>query len=283
VHTLRVDELVVSRSGGAEASGAGGDREKKRIIMVNVPLEAELFANLEVLELPKHHLHIATNIYAGGKKMRDYFMAQEKHDGVKKITNDSFWNISPKYRFDTLANDIEFIADGLASALALTQVYIPFVPEIYVIPLEISNGLKLACYHLDFGFRLASSGWDRLALLLDLVFELGLDRECNLKKVLTKLAKEHTYLEDNPHLKWLREFRYGKFDELEGFPLGIRHETTHRFSLLNRYLSEYLEQFGNDAQEQRHGPKEWHVILVAHYRYYMQGVVEVAGLMSYAG
>jgi hypothetical protein len=181
-----------------------------------------------------------------------------------------------------LAEDIGNIATGIALSLALSHIYLPFAP----LPnarSQISNvGASLFWYHMESGFRLASSGWDRISLLIDLAFNLQLKEKAKLKAVLRKLPKEYDTLVANPHFKWLKTFRDGAFSYLEGELPGVRHEATHRVSLSTRFHHEYLENFGLWQDGQIRAPNELHAMLLTHYNYYIEGVTEMVALLDSA-
>jgi hypothetical protein len=44
---------------------------------------------------------------------------------------------------------------------------------------------------MDQAIKSISSGWDRLAILLDMAFEIDLCRDVNLHKVLSEIVKEY--------------------------------------------------------------------------------------------
>lgn len=235
-----------------------------------VPLEKELLTSLNEIELLGYHGEmegiIATN--PGGKRLRNLLAADEKQSGTSKLIGNSPRNLTPKYRLDILEYDLQAIADELALCLAQAHIYIPLVLQRKTPVFAFSTAVKLACYHLDFGFRLASSGWDRIALVLTLAFDLNQQKKWNLKRVLEKLNKIDG-LRDNTNLKWLDTFHSNEFQELDGEQLGIRHETTHQITLLARYRFEYVEGFSTQSQEQEYKLKEWYGSLLDHYHHYI--------------
>ena len=66
-------------------------------------------------------------------------------------------------------------------------------------------------YHIDYGFRLAPSGWDRLALLLDLAFNTGVGFSCNLKRVLIAITKKDPQIVQDTNFVELTSFRDDQF------------------------------------------------------------------------
>jgi hypothetical protein len=247
-----------------------------------VPLGLQLRASLEELELPIDYTDLETAILQS--PVRNRLMAEESKNPIKLITNGSFWNISAKYRFDLLASEISTVASGLVFAIAHCHIYMRFSPRPEAKYLETTLGSRLFWYHLDAGFRLASSGWDRIALLLATAFDLEINERIKLRTVLQNLPNKYRSLVHDPNFRALKAFRDNQFLELDGSPpeLGIRHETTHRLSLSGRFLSEYLEQYGKESKEQLRIPIDLYDTLLAHYHYYIDGVDQAIGLIGVA-
>jgi hypothetical protein len=144
----------------------------------------------------------------------------------RKLSGSTFWEISPCFRFDILAFDIPQIARQLAYGIAQASIYVPHVQ--YSVPIVRNKGHSLFWYHVDFATRVASSGWDRLALLLDLAFRTDLNHTCNLTKVLTRIVQVDSAIADQDAFKRLTRFRDGPFQELEARRgEGARHETNN--------------------------------------------------------
>lgn len=248
------------------------------------PIGNELINTFDELGLPNDHIDIAIGIHtsSGGTRLRNHLLWEEANSSPRRITDASFWDTSRKYQFDIVALDIATIADSMAFSLALSHIYMPFVGNPVAKPLLIIDGGKLFWYHLDAGFRLASSGWDRIAILIDLAFDLQLEEQTKLIKVLKELPKKQNGIVHNPHFKWMKKFRENAFSTLEGYPLGVRHETTHRVSISTRFMNEYLEQIGDFKAVQRHTAHDWHGTLMEQYNYYIEGIGEVVALLDSA-
>jgi hypothetical protein len=101
-------------------------------------------------------------------------------------------------------------------------------------------------YHVDFGMRLVSSGWDRVALLLDLAFDLHTERDCSLPRVLQEIPRVSPKAVHEDSFKDLKRFRDSAFTEIEGrASLGSRHEITHIMTLSTRLLFEFFDAATN--------------------------------------
>lgn len=140
-----------------------------------------------------------------------------------------------------------------------------------------SSGMQV-----DAGFRFVSSGWDRLALLLDLAFELNLQSNCNLKTVLQNIPQQSDQRYCSRSFKNLKKFRDGRMKELEGTSgTGVRHEATHIMAPSTRLVFEYLETVVSDANKM---PRELQGsarldLLAEHHGLYVAGVRDALQLV----
>jgi len=203
--------------------------------------------------------------------------------GGAKITANTFWDLSPRFQFDALFQEIPNVEKQLAHSIALASIYSPFVR--YELPFRADSGHSLFWYHADYGTRLASSGWDRLALLLDLCFKLGLAEKCNLRRALGTLANKHSDVVDHEAFKWLKNFRDKEFDELDGHNgVGARHESSHLLSAAGRDFWETLEDMTkHPGKVQASGAERVvaHIeFLKRHFALYQEGILQVVALLA---
>ena len=188
---------------------------------MEVPLEEEINAEIARLRLRL----VGLNVMDGCSGARNAVDDPSKQNS-KRLGASTYWEVSDLYKYDILAADIPRIARQLAYGIAQASLYLPHVE--YSIPINRGMGHALFWYHIDFSTRLASSGWDRLSLLLDLVFNTGLIHQCNFPKVLRQLAICFPVVRDAQPFKRLTAFRDGPFQELEAKRgEGMRHEATH--------------------------------------------------------
>lgn len=135
---------------------------------------------------------------------------------------------------------------------------------------------------MDFGFRLASSGWDRLSLLLDLTFALNTKDRCSLRVILKELPIRDKNIVKNGHFISLKTFRDNKFLELEaGQGEGTRHEATHLLSPRTRFFAEFIDTTlqGRPIAEERR--KEQLDKLGEHHWHYLRGIHDALRLVAY--
>lgn len=213
--------------------------------------------------------HISTS------KLRDCLVQIEKTnypDG--KLPQISAFNplrLSPKYQLDFLGIEIPQICNQYCISLASAMYYFPITSDTTEGYFYTKSDLFF-WNQIDHGFRLASSGWDRIALLLNLGFNLQI-KKYNLSTVLNALPKHVNGITTDDNFKRLKRFRDGKFGDLEmNLSGGARHETTHILSRGTRFFLEFLEQFepGSDKSEIRR--KEDLNILKEHYGHLFEGI-----------
>ncbi|MCL4473056.1 MAG: hypothetical protein M1455_03830 [Actinobacteria bacterium] len=195
----------------------------------------------------------------------------------------TFWDISEKYRFDLLGQEIAWISDQLAFAIGLASLHRPNVRQTadppYVRP---TMSDSLFWFYIDAGLRNASSCWDRVAIFLDLAFSLGLQTSCNFSKVIEMLKKTDA-AKDTEELKKLAKFRDGKFQELEaGKGVGARHEATHIITPRLRYFAaEIIEpQSKKILLSTGRGHDYWIDFLLEHHGLYLKGAQDAVDLAA---
>ena len=250
---------------------------------MEIPLREEVCRILEKIEIPFPDPSLSSDIYSCCAEFRQHLLKLETSQTRPPLSGGSYWDITPKYRFDVLARDIPVIADQLAFAIGFSSLYLP-----QVAPSKRQYFPTFAdsffWYHIDFGFRLASSGWDRIALLLDIAFNLNLGNKCNIKDVLKKLPKDSKMVADDKSFKNLKCFRDTKLNDLEAKRgKGARHEATHLLSPSTRFLFEFLEtSVAPETGEVPLGlePKGRRDMLIAHHKSYIAGVQDAVHLIA---
>ncbi|MCL5736916.1 MAG: hypothetical protein M1274_15325 [Actinobacteria bacterium] len=218
----------------------------------------------------------------GCASLRRHLLELETKQVSLPLSGGSYWDISPKYRLDVLTEDIQHIANQLGFSIGFSSLYLPRIHP-GKIPYCPSFADEFFWYHINFGFRLASSGWDRIALLLDLAFGLNLREKCGLRSVLKELPKCQGMDDKGKSYIALKRFRDQRFTDLEAKQgRGARHETTHLLSPSTRYLFEFLETVVGGAR--RMPPelegKARRDALIVHHGFYLQGVQHTIDLVS---
>ncbi len=221
-------------------------------------------------------------VYTTCAGFRSHLLKLEDSQLPLPLTGSTFWDITPKYRFDALAIDIPRVANELAFAIGFSSIYLP----------QVAEGKRRyfpTCadaffwYHIDFGIRLASSGWDRIALLLDLAFDLKTGTRCNFPLVLREIAKLDKQIVHEESFKELKAFRDGRFLDLEvRAGKGARHEATHLLSPGTRFLFEFHEAVPQKLEEvpSELRPEARRDMLVEHHRFYVLGVENTLRLVA---
>lgn len=213
--------------------------------------------------------------------LRTYLSENKTTQGRVPLLGNNFFDIEPRYRCDLLSFDIPGIANQLAMAIGYALLYYPYTAKAEDTYFPTIADVNF-WYHMDFGFRLASSGWDRLSLLLDMAYELDLKEKCSLRRVLGKMSAQYPEIVKITHFKSLKSFRDGKFQELEGGAgRGARHETTHLLSPRTRFFAEFLDTTfsGEPIAEQR---RETQIeMLMAHHWHLLRGIQDTLELVSY--
>lgn len=223
-------------------------------------------------------------LYGCTAKFREHLLQSERGQSRTPFSQNSFWKITPKYRFDILRIDIPRVANAIATAIGLASIYFEHIAIADVKASFIPTmGDFLFWNNVDYGIRLSSSGWDRIALMLDLAYELNTDTNCNLKVVLKELSKD-PQITNQAEFKSLKKFRDTDFNNLEAkVGEGARHEATHLVSPQTRHLFEFLDahvgNLGSIPPDIR--PKERLEFLKKHYELYISGIEDASKLIAF--
>lgn len=189
---------------------------------------------------------ISTSILTSTKRLREVLVEIEKKEypdgNLPKISENSPLEVSLKYQLDCLLLEIPQICNQFCISLASAYYFLPYASETTFGYFYDKPDLFFWT-NVDSGFRFASSGWDRLSLLLNIAFNLQIIKY-NLSKVLQAIPNRISDVIQDANFKNLKIFRDMRFSELE-FKLagGARHETTHVISRSTRFFCEFAEQF----------------------------------------
>ena len=175
------------------------------------------------------------------------------------------------------------MANQLVLAISHSAIYFPLctVPISFYAPTIADS---LFWYHMDFAVRLASSGWDRVALLLDIAFELDTRRECSLSRVLQDIPRTCPDVVRVDSFKRLKKFRDGAFADIEGpASLGSRHEITHIMSPSIRLFCEFLETWTGQAGKvlPAERAEERLKLVIRHHGLLLEGIGAAIELVSW--
>jgi len=206
--------------------------------------------------------------------LRSYLLKTEGAQTRRPLLANTFWDIIAKYRLDVLTQDIPKVANQLAYAIAFATLYLDYIAEAGKAYFP-NAGNHFFWYHIDFGLRLASSGWDRIALLLDLAYELNTGTKCGLATVLKEIPKKDANIVKQNDFKELKKFRDNWFLDLEANAgEGARHEATHLLSPSSRFLFEFLDGYGKTLDEVplKLSPKTQRDLLIEHHGFYVSGI-----------
>lgn len=243
---------------------------------MEVPLRQEVLDAISGLGLERvfHGHPLQRRIMDVTKPLRTHIVEREGNVSSKPLSQGTFWDITHKYRLDIFQLEIPNVLNQLAYAAGLAKIYVPMLAK-PVAPYIPKMADRFFWYHIDLGTRTVSSVWDRVALLLDLAFELSLERECTLKTIMRELPKREEKIIKVEAFKQLKRFREVEFLEVEGrSTLGSRHEVTHVILPSTRFLHHFLnthsKQPGKVPVEDM--PEERLEFLVRHHRLLMRGV-----------
>jgi hypothetical protein len=250
-----------------------------------IPLENEIrdiLQNKGISFINGYH-SVFKELYDKTSNFRNLLQSKESSRNRLPFAQNSFWDISPKYRFDILRIDIVRIPNGFAAAIGLAYIYLLHLAD--TTPHYIPTFADFLFWNnIDYGIRLASSGWDRIALMIDSAFDLNLGNECNIVKVLSGIPKIDPNVVHQTNFKRLKQFRDQDFLELEaGLGRGARHETTHLVSPQTRYLFEFLDSHGVSPSPilPELSPEEKVKFLVKHYKLLINGIENASNLIYY--
>lgn len=192
---------------------------------------------------PNHQLN--NKLHDSCAVLRGELLARERDSGASQpLSRSIFWDLTPKYRLDILLDEIPNCFNQLVYAIAMAWQLKPSLAPIKV-PHYRTRIDALFWHHIDFALRLVSSGWDRIAILLDMAFETNVERDCSLRTILKALPKKDSRVTQHELFIDLKNFFDSEFlTQVEGkSTLGSRHEVTHIISPITRHFHEFL----NDA------------------------------------
>lgn len=241
----------------------------------------QILLDLKISLIDLNHPFLG-EFYKRCSKFRSDLLNKETAQARPPLSGSSFWDITPKYRVDVLGIDISKMANQLAFAIGFASLYLSQVAksETTYFP---TTADSFFWYHIDFGIRLASSGWDRIALLLDLAFGLNTGTNCNLRLVLKNIPKVDTQIIQDASFKKLKAFRDGRFLYLEAKAgTGARYEATHLLSPGTRLLFEFLDTHAGKPPKvpTELRPKERRDMLIEHHGFYLSRIQDALRLVS---
>lgn len=209
----------------------------------------------------------------------------EEEETPGSLFEQSFWELSSKYQLDILLIDIQVVANQLAYTIGFAEMNKEVAKQQIDIPYLQEGEDVLFWYHADFGLRLAASGWDHIALLLNLVFDLDLaGRGCTLSTVMQQLPKHVSEIEAEPDFKKLKKFRDGRYAELQSRHAGegARDEITHLMSAYSRLMFETFEVAPDQKRLMilRQKPQEQVDFLKEHHSLYLEGIKDTSKLIQ---
>jgi hypothetical protein len=250
---------------------------------MHVPFIEEARHLLSTLGIPllSAEDELVMQLHRNCESFRLHLLEKETSEPRQPLLQRSFWDITPKYRFDVLVQEIPKVANKLAYAIGFSSVYLEHVAPSRL-PYFPTAADHCFWYHIDFGIRLASSGWDRVALLLDLAFDLHTATKCSLPRVLKSIPKSvDPGIVQDQNFKNLKTFRDGRFFDLEaGAGKGARHETTHLLLPSTRYLFSLLDAHARgESVPPELGPIGQRDMLVEHHKQYLCGIQGVGRLV----
>jgi hypothetical protein len=216
-----------------------------------------------------------SKFHTSTSKLRDCLVELEKakypNGKLPEISTINPLSLSPKYQLDFLGIEIPQICNQYCVSLASAIYYLPITSDTTEGYFYTKSDLFF-WNHIDHGFRLASSGWDRIAFLLNLGFNMQI-RKYNLPSVLNALPKIVDGITADYNFKKLKRFRDGQFRDLEmDLSGGARHETTHILSRGTRFFLEFLEHFEPGSNKSEIRREDELNIIKEHYEHLFEGI-----------
>lgn len=238
--------------------------------------------NNKKLEFVDNKHPFLKTFYESVNKLRDCLVKIEERDypngNLPQLSVTSPLKLSLKSQLDFLGREIPVIYNMFCVSLASAYYFLPHTSDTVN---EYSYKMPdlLFWINVDSGFRFASSGWDRLSLLLNIAFNLRIDKY-NLSSVLQAIPNRIRNVTQDNNFKSLKKFRDGRFSELE-YKLGggARHETTHVISRDTRFFFEFLEhELGSDEFKVRRDNEL--KLLEEHYNVLIEGIKHSLNLIN---
>ncbi len=226
---------------------------------------------------------ISKSILTSTKKLREVLVKLEKEqypDGnLPKISENIPLKVSLKYQLDYLFIEIPQICNQFCISLASAYYFLPYTSDTKYGYFYDKPDLFFWT-NVDSGFRYASSGWDRLSLLLNIAFNLQIIKY-NLSSVLQAIPTQIVDVIQDDNFKNLKNFRDKRFSELE-FKLagGARHETTHVISRSTRFFFEHIEKFELGSVKQKRRRENELNLLEDHYKLFIEGINDSLNLIN---
>jgi hypothetical protein len=226
---------------------------------------------------------INDSFHKSTEKLRECLVKLEKreyHDGkLPQISENSPLKVSPKYQLDYLRMEIPQICNQYCISLASAYYFLPNTSDTRYGYFYKKTDLFFWT-NVDSGFRFASSGWDRLSLLLKIAFNLRLVKY-SLSSVLQAMPNQIRDVIHDDNFKNLKNFRDKRFSELE-FKLagGARHETTHVISRSTRFFFEFAEQFKLRSDKANIRRQDELKLLKDHHELFMEGINDTLNLIN---
>lgn len=252
---------------------------------MKVGFEKKIFEIIKEKDLELlHSSHpFIQKFHSSTSKLRDLLVEIENNLYSDKprprLSENHPFNVTLKYQLDYLGMDMPQIANQYCIAVASAYYFLPNTSDTKT-GYFYSRPDLFFWYNIDFGYRLASSGWDRISYLLNIAFNLRIEKY-NLSNVLKSLPKKVESVVNDGSFMSLKKFRDEKLHDLEyKYGGGARHETTHVISRSTRFFCEVLEKFkiGSDEMEKRR--VEELKVLEDHHKFYIKGIQDSLDLMK---
>lgn len=182
------------------------------------------------------------------QNLRSYLQKSELWNLENNSIKYGIWSVTPKYRFDIVIEDFNRILLHINFSIHNMEKILPDIADIKFWEPYLQGGHDMAYwYYVDQCIKSISSGWDRLAILLDIAFKTELWKNVNLHKILDeklkdKILEKHPNLYENKDFIQLQKIQRNELQFLESTRwIWLRHEATHSMTLGTRFWFEFLE------------------------------------------
>jgi len=183
------------------------------------------------------------------KKIRDKNAELEIEEFIKKgvslpqISETHPFEVTPKFRIDYMFHELKYIKIYIAVSISACEYYLPKTSDLKL-GAKFNNDDLMYWYNIDYGIRLISSAWDRLAHYLYLAFEIG-SPKLDINSVLREIPKKVPNISTSESFKNLKKIKDERLKELKDkYSRGLRNEIDHILSSYTKFFLLTLEKWG---------------------------------------
>lgn len=158
-----------------------------------------------------------------------------KGDSLPQISETHPFDVTPKFKIDYLFQELNNIRIYIAVSISACEYYLPRTSNLRVTS-ENTYDDFMYWFFVDYGIRLISSAWDRLAHYLYLAFEID-SPKLDINSVLIEIPKKEPDIVNSELFKNLKKIKDERLKEVEDkYSRGLRNEIDHILSSFTRFF-----------------------------------------------